>query len=118
RDQIAEASLRQRVLVRKEPIVRVETDIRAAFHRLGQDVRSQLARERGWNRLFEEDPHVRAAAGARAFDRGRKIQATARLQEGGRVFAPSSLVEIGRKEEARLITKHRVSAGDERLARV
>ena len=37
-DQIANSSLRLRVLIREEPVVRVQSEIRPAFHRLRQDV--------------------------------------------------------------------------------
>ena len=36
-DQIAEASVRQRVLIRKEPIVGTKTNVRTAFHRFSQN---------------------------------------------------------------------------------
>jgi hypothetical protein len=42
----------------------------------------------------------------------------ARLGECGRILAPSSLVEIRRQKEARLIEKHRINPGHERLAGV
>jgi hypothetical protein len=118
RDQIAEASPRKRVLVRKEAVVRIETDFGAAFHRLGQDVRTEPPRERGRDGLFEEEPHVTALAGARALDGGGKIQLTARLRERRRILPPASLVEIRRQEEARLVEEHRIHPGHERLARV
>ena len=37
-DQVAEATLGQRVLIGKQAIVRVEPDVRAALHRLRQEV--------------------------------------------------------------------------------
>ena len=63
-DQVPESSLRHRVLIRKETIVRIQADVRPALHRLGQDVRAQPARQRGRNGLLEEEPDVRASSGA------------------------------------------------------
>jgi hypothetical protein len=47
-----------------------------------------------------------------------ELQLTARLQERSRVLLPSVLVEVNRKEEARLILQHGVHAGHKRLAGV
>jgi len=35
RDQIAKSAVRQRVLIGEEPVVRIETDVRPTFQRLG-----------------------------------------------------------------------------------
>src|SRR5205814_8892980 len=70
------------------------------------------------NGLFEEKPHVAALAGTRAFDGSRKIQLAACLGERGRILTPASLVEIRCQKEARLVSQHRIDAGDERLASV
>ena len=69
-DQVAESSLRHRVLIRKETVVRIQSDVRPPLHRLGQEVRSEPAGQRGRNRLLEEDPDVSASSGARPFERG------------------------------------------------
>jgi hypothetical protein len=61
RDQVAESSVRHRVLIRKESIVRIQTEIRSAFHRLGENVRSEAPGQRGRNRLREKEPHMSAA---------------------------------------------------------
>jgi hypothetical protein len=37
-DQVPEASVRHRVLVGKETVVRIEPDVGSPFHRLGKDV--------------------------------------------------------------------------------
>jgi hypothetical protein len=60
-NQVPKPSLRNRVLIRKQAIVRVETDIRTSLHGLGEDMRSQPARKRGWNGLFKEKPDVSAS---------------------------------------------------------
>ena len=80
-DQIAEPSLRQRVLVREEAIVRIEPDVRPTFHRLGQDVGAELSRERSGHGLFEEQPHVAAPPRTRPLKCRRQIHPAARLNE-------------------------------------
>ena len=62
-NQISKSPLRHRVLVRKQTVVRIETNVRASFHRLGENVRSQSSGKCGGNRLFEEQPHMRASPG-------------------------------------------------------
>jgi len=62
-DQVPESSLRHRVLIRKETIVRIQPDVRPAFHRFSQDVRAQPARQRGWNGVLKEEPDVRTSSG-------------------------------------------------------
>ena len=54
RDQIAESTLWQGVLIREEPVVRIETDVRPTFHRLGQDIAAELSRECSRHSLLEE----------------------------------------------------------------
>ena len=63
-DQVPESSLRHRVLIRKEAVVRIQADVRSPLHRLGQDVRAQPSGQRGWNGFLEEEPDVRASSGA------------------------------------------------------
>src|SRR5882672_4668908 len=83
RDQIAESTVWQGVLIREEPVVRIETDVRPTLHRLGQDVRAELSRERGWHRLFEEQPHVAAPPRTRSLECRRQIHSAAGLDERG-----------------------------------
>ena len=54
RDQIAESTVWQGVLIREEPVVRIETEVRPTFHRLGQNVAAKLSRECGRHSLVEE----------------------------------------------------------------
>ena len=61
-DQVPEPSLRHRVLIRKETVVRIQADVRPPLHRLGKDVRSQPSGQRGGNGLLEEEPDVRASS--------------------------------------------------------
>lgn len=115
RNQIAESSPRQRVLIRKKPVVGVQADLRVLFHGFGQQVRSELSGERGWNRLFEEQPHVPATTGAGPLERSRNIHPAAGLEEGRSIFAPILLVKVDREEETRLILEDWIDARHERL---
>src|ERR1051326_5904351 len=115
RDQIAEASLRQRVLTRKESVIRVEADFRPALHRLREYERAELARERGRNGFFEEEPYMPAFARSGSLQRRRQIQPAACLHKCARVLAPAHLVEIDRQEKTRLVAKHRIDTRDKRL---
>ena len=62
-DQVPESSLRHRVLIRKETIVRIQADVRPPFHRFSQDVRAQPACQRGGNGVLKEEPDVRTSSG-------------------------------------------------------
>ena len=112
-DQVAETALRKRVLVGEETVVRIKPDARPAFHRFGQEVRAELARQRGRNRLLEEEPDVPAIARTRTLESRRQIQTTTGFEERSRVLLPLRLIQIGRQEEAGLIPEHRVNAHDE-----
>ena len=59
-----------------------------------------------------------ATAGAGSFQSGRNSKGTTRFHECQAVLAPALLIEVGRKEEARLVLKHGINARDERLAGV
>jgi hypothetical protein len=60
RDQVAEATLRQRVLVREEPVIRAEAERWVGIHRLGQQVRTEPPGQRGRQGLLEEHPDMGA----------------------------------------------------------
>ncbi|MGA2751064.1 MAG: hypothetical protein ABSG59_20040 [Verrucomicrobiota bacterium] len=63
-NQISEPTFGQRVLIGKKPVVGIETDFRTGFHRLSEDVRAQLARQRSGNGLFKEKPDMAAVTRA------------------------------------------------------
>jgi hypothetical protein len=63
-NEVSKASVRHRVLIREQSVVRIEADVRTPFHGLGEDMGSQSSRERGRNGLFEEKPDMRASPGA------------------------------------------------------
>jgi hypothetical protein len=115
-DQVAESAVGQRVLVRKEAVVRFEADVGPVLHRFCEDHRAEFACQGSRDSLFEEEPHVRAGSRTRTFQGARQIHPAAGRNEGGRVFAPTLLVEIGGQEEAGLVKEHRIDARDERLS--
>jgi hypothetical protein len=117
-DQVAESPLGQGVLIRKETVVGVQPDVRPMLHRFGEEVRPETTRQRGWDGVLEEQPHVSAAARSRSFEGGGKTQASATLQEGRRVRLPTSLVEVNSQEEAGFVEEHGVDARDKGLIRV
>ena len=53
-NQIAETTLWQGVLVGKQPIVRIQADIRPLVHRFGQNMGTELTSQYGGNRLGKE----------------------------------------------------------------
>lgn len=77
RDQVAETAARQRVLVREEPVVGTQPDLRAVFHGFGRHMRTVLACEGGGCGLVENEPDVAALAGARMFESVRQGEAAA-----------------------------------------
>jgi hypothetical protein len=103
-------------LIGKQPIVRVQAHVGASLHGLGQEVRTEPARERRRNRLLEEDPDMPAATRSRSFQRGVEIEALTDLQKGRRVVPPVRLIEVGGEDVAGFIQEQRVDASDERLA--
>jgi hypothetical protein len=116
RDHAAEAALRHRVLAREEPVVGVEAELRPPFHRLGKHVRTEAAGERRRYRLLEEEPQMRAQAGARALESRRNLQTPAAFEAGCRVLPPAALVEIDGQEPAGLVRQQRIDTGHERLS--
>ena len=88
RDQIAEAALGQGVLVGKKPVVGGEADFRPALHRLRQDERAELPRQRGRHRLGKKQPHMPAIAGTRALQRRRNLQPPAGFHDRQHVIPP------------------------------
>lgn len=64
-DEIAETALRQRVLVGKESVIRIQTNLMSSVHRTGQHGRPELASHQGRNRFFKEHPDMSAFARSR-----------------------------------------------------
>ena len=115
-DQVAEPSLRHRVLIGKETIVGIQSNVGPRVHRLRKDVRSKPSGQGRWNGCLEEEPDMRSSAGARAFDSGWKIQAPAGLEKSRNIVAPPRFVEINSEEEAGLVLQQRIDAGDKWLS--
>ena len=103
-------------MIRKQPVIRIETDIWTPLHGLGEDMRSQSSGKRGWNGFFEKEPDMRASSRARSFERGWEIEVATSFKKRRGIVAPAGLVEIDGEEEAGLVLKQRVSASDERLS--
>jgi hypothetical protein len=114
-DEIAEATARQGILVREQPVIRREAEIRARLHRLGEQVRAELAGEHRRDRLLEKEPCVRSVARTRTFDRGRQSPLAAHPCEPRDIIPPAGAVKIDRQKKARLIAQHRIHAHDEPL---
>jgi hypothetical protein len=56
-------------VIREDPIAVIKAELATALHRLGEQQRSQAARETSGNGPLEEDPNVCPVSGTRAFDR-------------------------------------------------
>ena len=111
RDEIAEAAFRHGVLTREEAVIGSEPDIRVSLHRLGQQKRSEAAREGGGHRLGEDDPDMPAIARTRpfqgtagtSFDR----QASRKALASRRQLVS---VEIGGDKSAAVVRQHGIDA--------
>ena len=69
RDQVAEPVFGQQILIREQPVVAREIQVRPA-HRLAQEQSAKLPRGTRQDCLGEEDPDVGTVPGATSFDRG------------------------------------------------
>jgi hypothetical protein len=81
-----------------------------------QQVRTEPPRERGRNRLLEEDPDVPAPPRPRALESGIEVEPSTRLQKRRRIVLPFRLIEVGGEEVTGLVEKQWIGAGHERLA--
>ena len=117
-DQVAKAALGKCVLIGEETVIGIKPDARPAFHRFGQQVRAELARERRRDRLLEKQPDVSPIARAGPLQGRRQIQPTTCFQDGLRILLPLRFVQVGREEEAGFIPQQRVNAHDEVSAEV
>src|SRR5260370_14702331 len=78
-DQVPEATRRQGVLTRKEPIVGVKPELVPALERSGQHETAKVPRQGGCNRAGEEDPEVGALARPGTLQREGNSERIARL---------------------------------------
>ncbi|MGC2725655.1 MAG: hypothetical protein WA224_16960, partial [Candidatus Acidiferrales bacterium] len=60
--QIPKAALRQRVLAREKTIIRIQSDLVAAFHRPGQQGATKLSGIGSEHCVVEEKPNVRTVS--------------------------------------------------------
>ena len=113
-DQVAETALGQRVLIGKEAVVGIQADVRPAFHRFGQEVRTEPAGQarREWPRSKNSQtcpplPDRDRSRAAGKFSR-RHVSRTAAASS-----RQCGLVEVGRQEEAGFVPQHGINAHDE-----
>ena len=117
-NQIAESTVRQRVLAGKEAIIGTEPEVGPVVHRLGEKQRAQPARETGRHGGVEEQPDVTAVPRPRTFERRGHSPSGAGRQIGRCVVPPALAVEVDGQEMTGLIEQHRVDAHREGLARI
>jgi hypothetical protein len=110
RDQVPEPLLRQEVLIREEPVVAREVELRPPGHRLPEQQRPQPPRRPGSDRRREEDPHVRALARAAPLQRGRHLMLSARLEQSERIELPRPAVEVAGEKPAGVVLEQRIDA--------
>ena len=115
-DQVAEAAIRQRVLVREQTIIGIEPHVRASPHGVGQHGGADFAGELGGKGFLEEQPQMGAVPRARAFDCRRQSQRLAGLARRRHVLGPVILVEIDGEEPALLVPQHGIHAHDKRFS--
>ena len=109
-NQIAESTVRQRVLAGKEAVIGAESEVGPVVHRLGEEQRAQPARETGRHGGVEEQPYVTAVSRPRPFERRGHAPPGAGRQIGGCVVSPGLAVEVDGEEMTGLVEQHRVDA--------
>ncbi len=102
-DQVAEAALGHRVLVREQPVVGFQLQLPGARAGMADDRRAQATGIAGGNASGEEHPCMRAIPGPRDFQCRRNTQFFAGLHEGSRVVTPVGLVKIDSQKIAGII---------------
>ena len=109
RDQVAESAVlaRQRVLGREEAVEADEVLLRAG---LGEQTDAYSAGEECRDGLVEEEPDVRAGAGAGELDERVEAELAAGVRVGAGGGAEVGVVEIARQEEAGIALAQRVEA--------
>src|SRR6185503_19158082 len=110
RDQVAETAFRERVLIRKEPIIGIETELVSPLHGLRQHCAAELSRRAGRSRCFEEDPYVTTFARTGTFEIRCDPGSVTGVYEGECVLLPAFLVEISGQKPAGFISQQRIEA--------
>jgi hypothetical protein len=112
RDQISKPASGQRVLVRKQPVIRIEPNFWTALHCLRENVRTELARQTGRNGLFKEKPDMATIPRPRAFQHSGHIKLAAGFEERRRILLPVFLIEIRRQKETSFVLQHSIDTHD------
>jgi len=112
RDEVAESSARHRVLIGEQTVVGAERDVMTPGHRLGEEEAAHLPSGGRGHWGVEEEPRVRAVAGARSFDGHGHAEVFAGLAKRRNVVGPRVLVEVRREKPARLVGQERIHAHD------
>lgn len=103
-DQVAEASLRHRVLIRKQPVVGVQTHMVSPLHGFRQHMRGEPTGERGGQRLVEEQPKMSAISGSGPLHGSGKDQPAAGFETGCCVLTRQMSADdfVGDRQESTL----------------
>src|SRR5437867_9037779 len=109
---LSKPTLRQRVLIGKEPVIRTDPNVPIVLHHLGQNLRTQVPSQVSRNSFLEEEPNMTAVTRPGAFQRSGQIQMPADLQKSAGILLPAVAVKINRQEMASLIPKHRINPHD------
>src|SRR5437667_11201949 len=109
-NQVPESSLGHGVLVWKEPVVGIEADLVAAFHRPGQKGASKFPGGRRWNGALKEDPYVPATAGPGPLQGRGNTRLAGRREKRSSIKLPGLLVKIDCQKPARLIREQGINA--------
>jgi hypothetical protein len=115
-DQVSESALRQEILVGKEAVVGIQSDVWPVFHGLCQQGGTEPSGQGRRDCLLEEQPDVSATPGAWSLERSRQVHAATSFEKGAYILAPLGLVEIDRQKGAGLIGKQRIAPSDKGLA--
>src|SRR5439155_18054249 len=87
-DQIPEPAAWHRVLIWKEPVIRVHAELMTPGHRLRDEVATQLARDGCGDGGVEEEPCAGALPGARSLNSRMQPKPATGLTKRGHVFHP------------------------------
>jgi hypothetical protein len=110
RNQVPKPSFGHGVLVRKKPIIGIETELMSAFHSARENQASQLACGDRRQRTLKENPDVTALPGSRTLKGGMYIQFPTGFQKSLGIILPGLLVEVCREKPARFVEQEGVDA--------
>jgi hypothetical protein len=109
RDQVAKATPRHRVLIREEPVVRVQAQVMAPFHRSCQDGASHFASENRRQRRLKEDPHMATVPRLGTLKICGHTESAASGDKSQCILLSGLLVEVDGQQPAGLIHEKRVN---------